>query len=125
MADLKKLLRTKSIITITKTLAEAKETGNRIDNLKQRKALTDLLTPKMDKQDLDEQLAMLSLHLSNERIRLGRAKTDGERALRQGWVRQLEKEIAQCEVWLSQLHDDLGQVDAGLSDDELLDALMA
>lgn len=77
----------------------------------------------MTTQELSEHLSALNLHLSNERIRLGRAKTDGERVIRQGWVRQLEKEIAWCEAWPSQLHDDLGQVDAGLSDDELLDAL--
>ena len=39
-------------------------------------------------------LDALQLGLSNERARLAAAKTDGERALRTGWVRQLENQVA-------------------------------
>lgn len=38
-------------------------------------------------------LDILQLRLSNERIRLANAKTDGERELRDAWVKQLEKEV--------------------------------
>lgn len=39
-------------------------------------------------------LDALQLGLSNERARLAAAKTDGERALRTQWVRQLENQVA-------------------------------
>lgn len=39
-------------------------------------------------------LDCLQLRLSNERIRLGRAKNAAEIALRRVWVRQMEREIA-------------------------------
>lgn len=39
-------------------------------------------------------LDTLQLRLSNERMRLDAAKTEGERALRKVWVAQLEREIA-------------------------------
>jgi hypothetical protein len=38
-------------------------------------------------------LDSLQLLLSNERIRLGNAKTEGERKIRKVWVAQLEKEV--------------------------------
>ena len=38
-------------------------------------------------------LDALQLGLSNERARLAAAKTDGERALRTQWVRQLENQV--------------------------------
>lgn len=39
-------------------------------------------------------LNALLLNLSNERVRLANAKTQGERELRSVWVKQLEKEVA-------------------------------
>lgn len=48
----------------------------------------------MDAQENRDHLAALELNLSNERMRLANAKTEGERELRKGWVKQLEKEIA-------------------------------
>jgi hypothetical protein len=39
-------------------------------------------------------LDALQLRLSNERMRLDDAKTEGERKLRSVWIRQIEKEIA-------------------------------
>ena len=40
-------------------------------------------------------LDALSLRLSNERIRLSNAKTEGEKQLRQVWIAQIEKEISE------------------------------
>ena len=45
-------------------------------------------------------LHALNLNLSNERIRLSNAKTDGEIELRSIWIEQLEKEIAGEETFL-------------------------
>ncbi len=45
-------------------------------------------------------LHALNLNLSNERIRLSNAKTDGEIELRSIWIAQLEKEIAGEETFL-------------------------
>lgn len=42
---------------------------------------------------MNTHLDVLNLLLSNERIRLAEAKTDGERALRSVWVKQLEREV--------------------------------
>lgn len=38
-------------------------------------------------------LNVLRVKLSNEKVRLAKAKTDAERALRAVWVGQLEKEV--------------------------------
>jgi hypothetical protein len=63
-------------------------------------------------------LDCLNLHLSNERIRLSRASSDGERELRAVFVAQLEKEVA-GEVSF------LGITADKLSEDELTAALLA
>lgn len=60
-------------------------------------------------------LAALRLRLSNERSRLATAHSGQEIALRQVWITQIEKEIAQEEAFLP-THT---PADA-LSDDELL-----
>lgn len=39
-------------------------------------------------------LDALNLRLSNERVRLANAKSEGERELRKVWIAQLEKEVA-------------------------------
>lgn len=63
-------------------------------------------------------LDALNLNLSNERIRLGNAKTQQERELRTVWVAQLEKEIAAERGFL-------GVTDAPeVSDDDLLNELL-
>lgn len=57
----------------------------------------------------------LQLRLSNERMALASAKTDGEKQLRGVWVAQIEKEIAGEEKFLAGTE---------LSDDELMAELM-
>lgn len=56
----------------------------------------------------------LNLRLSNERNYLAKAKTEGERELRQVWISQIEKEIS-----FEQEHF------PEMSDDELLAELLA
>lgn len=56
----------------------------------------------------------LQLILSNERIRLAKSKTEGEKCLRAVWVSQLEKEVANESTFI-------GSQD--ISDDDLLAAL--
>ena len=63
-------------------------------------------------------LHALNLNLSNERIRLSNAKTDGEIELRSIWIAQLEKEIAEEERFLEPNHLDI-------SDDDLLSELLS
>jgi len=41
-----------------------------------------------------DHLSVLELRLSNERLRLSKATTEHERALRGVWVEQIKKEIA-------------------------------
>jgi hypothetical protein len=60
-------------------------------------------------------LNALQLSLSNERNRLAKAKTQGERDLRKVWVAQLEKEI--------RVEETTTFSDAEMTDDELLAAL--
>ena len=52
-------------------------------------------------------LDALNLRLSNERIRLAAATSEGERELRKVWIAQLEKEVA-------------GEIEFLGSDDDLL-----
>lgn len=63
-------------------------------------------------------LHALNLNLSNERIRLSNAKTDGEIELRSIWIAQLEKEIAEEEKLLGLKQPDI-------SDDDLLSELFS
>lgn len=63
-------------------------------------------------------LHALNLNLSNERIRLSNAKTDGEIELRSIWIAQLEKEISEEEKLLSLKQPDI-------SDDDLLSELFS
>jgi len=69
-------------------------------------------------------LNALQLSLSNERNRLAKAKTQGERDLRKVWVAQIEKEIAH-EIEFLGNHADYIEQDPSIemSDDELLAAL--
>ena len=62
-------------------------------------------------------LNALQLSLSNERMRLAAARTEGEKALRSVWVTQMEKEIKGEEEFLS------AGLDCSLNDDELLELL--
>lgn len=68
-----------------------------------------------------EHLNALNLRLSNERQRLANAKTAQERELRQVWVKQIEKEIADEHILLGKR--ELVPAEAETSDDELLAAL--
>lgn len=61
-------------------------------------------------------LEALNLRLSNERIRLANAKTDGERELRSVWIKQIEKEIRNEEGFVTS---------QDISDEELLRELGA
>jgi hypothetical protein len=63
-------------------------------------------------------LHALNLNLSNERIRLSNAKTDGEIELRSIWIAQLEKEISEEEKLLGLKQPDI-------SDDDLLSELFS
>ena len=63
-------------------------------------------------------LNALELRLSNERIRLANAKTEGEKELRKVWIAQIEKEIANEHKFLSK-SDELSEI----TDDELLKEL--
>lgn len=58
----------------------------------------------------------LNLHLSNERMRLGNAKSERERQMRRVWISQLKKEIADEEKFIGVSH-------VNISDDDLLDEL--
>lgn len=72
----------------------------------------------MTQTQINEHLSSLQYLLSNERIRLSNAKTEGERELRQVWVNQLEKEVAREREFLG--------IDANvceMTDDELLKEL--
>lgn len=60
-------------------------------------------------------LSYLELGLHNERQRLAEAKSDGERALRQVWVAQLEREVVCERKFLG-----LPEVAEDVSDEELL-----
>lgn len=51
-------------------------------------------------------LDALNLRLSNERVRLANAKSEGERELRKVWIAQLEKEVA-GEIQFLGTEDDL------------------
>lgn len=51
-------------------------------------------------------LDALNLRLSNERARLAAAKSEGERALRNVWIAQLEKEV-EGEIQFLGTDDDL------------------
>jgi hypothetical protein len=57
-------------------------------------------------------LNALNLRLSNERVRLSYAKTQGERELRMVWIAQIEKEIRAEKEFVG--------TDTEMSDDELL-----
>lgn len=59
-------------------------------------------------------LDALQYRLSNERMALAAAKTEGEKQLRAVWVAQLEREIASEQKFMA---------GADLSDDELLSEL--
>lgn len=65
-----------------------------------------------------DHLNALELGLSNERVRLANAKTDQERALRQVWIAQTEREI-QSEL------EFLGLTPVGLDDMSDADLLLA
>lgn len=64
-------------------------------------------------------LNALELRLSHERDYLARAKTDGERELRQVWIAQIKKEIAGEKRFLGIDGSDLPD----MTDDELAAAL--
>lgn len=66
-------------------------------------------------------LDTLELRLSNERMRLANAKTPQERALREAWVAQIEREIAAERRFLAK--DIIDPSIEALSDDELYAAL--
>ena len=68
------------------------------------------------KTDYSHYDALLS-RLSNERDRLTRAKTNGEKELRTVWVSQLEREVADERTFLG-----ISEID-DLSADELLEKL--
>jgi hypothetical protein len=63
-------------------------------------------------------LNALEVRLSHERVRLAKAKTENERALRRVWVAGIEKEIAGERKFLG-LVDEAHQ----MSDEELMEAL--
>lgn len=65
-------------------------------------------------------LDSLELRLSHERIRLANAKTESERHLREVWVAQITKEIADELAFLGR-----NAIDAEMPDDDLLAALAA
>lgn len=65
-------------------------------------------------------LTALEAGLSHERARLDTAKSAGERAHRQVWVRQYEKQIADEKARCG-----VADVTCDLSDDELLAELLA
>ncbi len=65
-------------------------------------------------------LSALLFGLSNERVRLAAAKSDGERALRSVWVAQLEKEVSFEESFLAARAEM-----PPMTDDELMAELMA
>jgi hypothetical protein len=60
------------------------------------------------------------LRLSHERVRLANARTASERAIREVWVAQCEREIASVRAMLG-----LDAAPVDLTDDELLAALGA
>ena len=64
-----------------------------------------------------DHLAALEISLSNERVRLGEAKTEEEKKLRQVWVNQLEKEVDAERGFL--------EIKTNLTDEELLKELGA
>lgn len=63
-----------------------------------------------------EHLDALELRLSNERIRWSEAKTAKEKAHRQVWIEQIEKEIKSEKEFLGLIEEDI-------SDEDLLAAL--
>jgi hypothetical protein len=65
-------------------------------------------------------LSALEVNLSNERNRLQAAKTDKEKQIRQVWVNQIQKEIAE-EIKFLQINP----VSLEISDDDLLNELAA
>lgn len=68
---------------------------------------------------MSEHLDALRLRLSNERSRLAAAKSSQEADLRKVWIAQVEKEIAQEEVFLRT------EPIRNMTDDELLAELEA
>jgi hypothetical protein len=64
-------------------------------------------------------LDSLNLQLSNERSRLDAAKSEGERALRSQWVRQLENQVADELKFLGQT-EAARVAETETSDEELL-----
>jgi hypothetical protein len=68
-----------------------------------------------------DHLDALRLRLSHEREYLAAAKTDNERQLRNVWIDQIEREIADELILLG--HHDIDDLD--MSDDELLAELRA
>ena len=65
-------------------------------------------------------LSALEVNLSNERNRLQTAKTEKEKQIRQVWVNQIQKEIAE-EIKFLQINP----VSLEISDDDLLNELAA
>jgi len=63
---------------------------------------------------MNSHLNELNLRLSNERMRLADASSNGEIELRKVWIAQIEKEIAGEQELISKNN---------ISDDELLDCL--
>lgn len=51
-------------------------------------------------------LDALNLRLSNERIRIANAKSEGEIELRKVWIAQLEKEVAGEEKFADEISDE-------------------
>ena len=71
---------------------------------------------------MSEHLNALYLRLSNERMRLAGAKSESERIRHGVWVAQIEREIAGEYAFLSKA--DFAPAAVGMTDDELLAALM-
>jgi hypothetical protein len=68
-------------------------------------------------------LSALELRLHNETMRLQNAKTKGERATREVWIKQIEKEIAHEKEHLGLTGNTADDPDLDLTDEELLAAL--
>ena len=66
-------------------------------------------------------LDALQIRLSHELERLSRARSEAERGMRQTWVKQVEREIAEEMAFLGMQP----VATAEISDDDLLAALMA
>lgn len=66
-------------------------------------------------------LNALQLRLSNERVYLAKAKSEGERELRKVWVSQIEDEISAEIAFLGKT----AGPEIEMTDDELLAELMA